>query len=210
MVHIWSRPLCTFHGSSTELAEFHPDFSDAFCETHNIDFAGHILANLVWAAILTLRVRALWLRKKALVWVIYACYVGSMGTFVVLAVLANVQLLSEYLLVNPYQRIDMSIVRNNALCPISTYMLAHGPTADHETGSPCTNHLRTFPHRFDGHQGAGVHGHSLVIPLTIVSGPAAGWSGIFHYIGIEYRLNRERDILVQRFKPPVNSPPQPV
>lgn len=109
MVHIWSRPLlnlqsilyiynryiylCTFLFSVYKLAEFHPDFSDAFCETHNIDFAGHILANLVWAAILTLRVRALWLRKKALVWVIYACYVGSMGTFVVLAVLANVQLL---------------------------------------------------------------------------------------------------------------------
>lgn len=105
--YVWSRPLfnlqtilyiynryihlLSFLFSIYKLAEFHPDFSDAFCQ-FQVDFVGHLLANIAWTGILTLRVRALWLRKSVMIWVIYACYVGFMGAFVILASLSNVQL----------------------------------------------------------------------------------------------------------------------
>ena len=81
--------------TSIEAADFHGVFSDTFCKMP-IDFVGHMLANVAWTGTLTLRVRALWLQQKYLVWGIYVFYALTIGTFLITASLANNTMLGEY------------------------------------------------------------------------------------------------------------------
>ena len=83
----YSRSFCQSQAPITipiGLSGFHGEFSDAFCQIPFDPFGG-ILANTTWAGVLALRVRALWLQKKYIVWSIYGVYICVMTSFIVTA-----------------------------------------------------------------------------------------------------------------------------
>lgn len=93
VLYIVNRYICLafFLFATYKTTDFHGKFSDAFCRLP-LDSIGFMLGNVANAVILTLRVRALWLQRRVVIWSIYVFFVAAMSTFLITANLSNAEI----------------------------------------------------------------------------------------------------------------------